>query len=153
MAHGLLINSDVAVTHWAFEKFNVFSQPVDMAVGVTHPELGLVGAFFFHYYNGHNVELSYYGPGTVSSGIVRAMARITLSRFNASRLTVVVRKKRKRLLRVLPRFGFRLEGVQRRHFGPTDGARDTGVRFVLFREDLEKLARTGVERQTGQQQA
>ncbi len=153
MPYGLVIGSDEQVTAWAFSKFGIFDQPVNMAVGIAHPETGLVGAFFFHYYNGHNVELSYYGQNTVSSGIVRAMARITISKFNASRLTVMVRKKRKRLIKALPRFGFRLEGVQRRHFGPTDAPRDTGVRFVLFREDLERLARTGVEGRSGQQQA
>lgn len=141
MAYGLLIGDDVAVASWAFTSYGRYPAPVNRALGIVGPDKVLKGAILFQNFNGTNIEMSYYGEWTVSLGIVRVMARVVVTEFNAARLTVVTTKKNRRLMRSLQKFGFKLEGVQRRYYGHRDCSRNTGVRFVLFREEIDKLAR------------
>lgn len=139
MSKGLLLDADDYVAAWAFHTHNKVSIKVDRALGIV--ENGqLVGAALFSSYNSMNAELSYYGKGTITLGIIRALARIALYELRLARCTVIVPKRPSYLLKKLPvKFGFRYEGVQRRHYGPTNSARHTGCRFVLFREDIEKM--------------
>lgn len=141
MANGLLIGDDERVASWAFSTFQRYPTRVDRALGVLGPDKNLIGAILLQNFNGTNIELSYYGPHTLSLGIVRAIARIIVLEFNAARLTVVTTKKNKHLMRSLQRFGFCLEGAQRRYFGHRDCSRNVGIRFVLFREEIDKIAR------------
>lgn len=139
MSKGLLINHDAAVSAWAFKTFNRIPVLVDRALGVIeHGQL--VGALLFTSYNGYNAELSYYGKDSLSRGIVRNVARIALTELNLARCTITVPKRPAFLVRKVGKFHFRFEGIQRRFYGPTDAPKHTGCRFVLFREDMEKLA-------------
>lgn len=140
MAKGILLDADEMVADWAFKLHNRVPVAVYKAVGVV--ENGqLVGGILFTDYNTMNVDLSYYGRSTITLGIVRALAKIMLYELRVTRCTVIVPKRPAYLLKKLGAglFGFRYEGVQRRYYGPTDSGRHTGCRFVLFREDLEKL--------------
>lgn len=139
MAKGLLLDCDEQVAKWAFKTFNRFPMKVDRAFGIVDNS-ELVGAALFSSYNSMNAELSYYGKNTVTPGIARALARIALYELHLARCTVIVPKRPSFLLKKLVKFGFRYEGVQRRHYGPTDSPKHTGCRFVVFREDIEKLA-------------
>lgn len=141
MAFGLLVGNDSEVADWAFSTYSLYPTRVDRGLGIVNEEMCVVGAILLQNFNGTNVELSYYGPNTLSVGIVRAIARIIIGEFNASRLTVVTSKKNKRLLRSIQRFGFKFEGIQRCYYGARDCTRNTGVRFVMFREDLERVAK------------
>lgn len=141
MLNGLLLGDDDKVANWAFSTFGFYPTRVDRALGIIDSNKALVGAILFQNYNGTNVELSYYGPHTLTPGIVKAIAKVAIVEFNAARVTVVTSKKNKRLMRVLQRFGFKLEGAQRRYYGHRDCARHVGVRFVMFREEIDKIAR------------
>lgn len=136
---GLLLDCDAQVALWAFQTYHRASMHVDRALGIVENGV-LVGAVLFTNYNSLNAELSYYGKSTVTVGIIRALARIALYELHLSRLTVIVPKRPSYLLKKLSKFGFKYEGVQRRQYGYTDSPRNTGCRFVIFREDLEKLA-------------
>lgn len=140
MTRGLLLGADALVAAWAFKEHNKTPMLVDRAIGIVEDNQ-IVGAALFHSYNSVNAELSYYGKNTFTVGIMRSLARIALTELNLSRCTVIVPKRPSFLLKRLPKFGFRFEGVQRRYYGPTDASRHTGCRFVAFREDLEKLAK------------
>jgi hypothetical protein len=140
MAYGLLLGEDKNVAAWAFSTFNRFPMPVDRAIGLISPVGDLKGAVLFQHFNGINVEMSYYGPNTLSAGIVRSIARVIITEFKAARLTVVTSKRNKRLMKALTRLGFSLEGSQRRFFGHRDCTRNTGVRFVAFHEKICKVA-------------
>ena len=141
MANGLLIGDDERVAAWAFAAFQRYPTKVDRCLGIVGPDKNLIGAILLQNFNGTNIELSYYGPRTLSLGIVRAIGKIVSLEFNAARLTVVTSKKNKRLMRALQRLGFHLEGAQRRYFGHRDCSRNVGVRFVLFREEIDRIAR------------
>ena len=136
---GLLLDCDAEVAAWAFQTHNRASMHVDRAVGIVDNGL-LIGAVLFTNYNTINAEMSYYGNGTATVGIFRALARIALYELRLARLTVIVPKRPSFLLKKLSKFGFKYEGVQRRNYGHADTPRNTGCRFVMFREDLEKIA-------------
>lgn len=138
MPRGLLLDADDFVAGWAYQTHNRFPMKFDRAIGVIENNQ-IVGAVIFTSYNSCNAEMSYYGKGTVSVGIVRTLCRIALYELKLSRCTVIVPKRPTYLLKKLPKLGFRFEGVQRRFYGPDDSSRFTGCRFVLFREDMEKI--------------
>jgi len=140
MVRGLLLNADAQVANWAFHEFNRVPMLVDKAVGIID-DSGLIGAVLFTSYNSINAEFSYYGKDAFTVGIIRVLAKIALYELKLTRLTVIVPKRPSFLLKKLNKFGFRFEGVQRRYYGPTDTPRHTACRFVLFREDMEKLAK------------
>ena len=145
MSNGLLVGEDEIISNWAFSTFNIFKAPVNQAVGILNKDGKLVGAILFQNFNGVNIELSYYGPRTLSCGIIRAIARITVGCFNAARLTVVTSKRNKRLMQALLKIGFKLEGNQRCYYGHEDTPRNTGVRFAMFRPRLNELAEIKTE--------
>lgn len=138
MTKGILLDCDEHVAGWAFKTYNRFPVKVDKAVGIVE-DGKLIGAVLFTSYNSMNADLSYYGKKTATVGIIRALARIALYELRLARCTVTVPKRPSYLLKKLAKFGFRYEGVQRRYYGPTDASRHVGCRFVLFREDIEKL--------------
>ena len=141
MKVGLLLHNDAQVAAYLFPRYVREGVRVsyDAAVGIlTDGEL--TGGILLQSWNGFNVELSYYGPKTLTLGVTRCLARYLLSAFNPSRVTVTVSRKRKNLMRGLRKMGFAVEGTQRRFYGDQDISRNTGVRFVMFRERVEQLA-------------
>lgn len=145
MTKGILIGADIQVAAWAYNTTGRFPIAVNRAIGILDDGV-LAGAALFTNYNSVDCSLSYYGENTLTSGIVRVLARIALYELNLARCTVIVPKRPSYLLKKLPKFGFRYEGVQRRYYGPTDAPRHTGCRFVLFREDMERLAAVHIEK-------
>lgn len=145
MTKGLLLDCDKQVAAWAFAEHNKVVTHVDRAIGIVE-DGRLLGAALFTSYNSVNAELSYYGKNTVTVGIIRALAKIALYELRLARCTVIVPKRPSFLLKKLVKFGFRYEGVQRRHYGHTDAARHTGCRFVVFKEDMERLAAVRLEK-------
>ena len=136
---GLLLGDDARVAAWAFKTFQLHPTPYNSAIGVVDSDGKLVGAGLYQNFNGSNIEGSYYGRSTLTAGIVRALIRGAQA-FGPSRLTVVTAKKNRRLIRALQRIGFKLEGAQRRYYGHRDCARNTGVRLVMFREQIDLIA-------------
>lgn len=139
MSVGILIDADSLVADWYFKEHQSRPVAIEKAVGLVCENV-LVGAIIFHYWNGSNIEVSYYGPGTMTVGIIRYISRVCLDEFDAARLTVVAKKKDKKWIRSLMKFGFRLEGAQRCYYGKKDCSRNTGIRLVMFSDQLEKLA-------------
>jgi len=133
------------VAAWAFRTHQFRPTSFDSAIGVVEPNGKLVGAGLFQNYNGANLEFSYYGRRTMTLGIVRALFRIAVA-FDPSRLTVVTAKKNRKLIRALQKIGFKLEGAQRRYYGQRDCARNTGVRLVMFREQMDSIAGVAPQR-------
>lgn len=138
MTKGLLLDADELVAAWAFQTHNRFPMKVDRALGIIENNQ-IVGAALFTNYNSIDAEFSYYGKGTITLGIARALARIALYELRLARCTFIVPKRPTFLSKKLHKLGFRYEGVQRRHYGPSDSSRHTGCRFVLFKEDIEKF--------------
>ena len=147
MATGLLLDCDETVAKW---QANLCQLPVckyDRALGLLDNKGVIIGAVIFQNWNGCNVEMGYHGKQTLTAGITRCLARYILLNFDPSRLTVITSKRNRQLMRGLQRLGFRLEGTQRCYYGKRDCNRNTGVRFVMFRDVLEKIAKIPQEAQ------
>lgn len=138
--NGILVGHDEQVADWACKQHQVFRMPINAAFGVITPQGELVGAALFQNYNGNSVDFSYYGRNTLTLGIMRSMARAVLQLFGPVRVTIMTSKKKKHMLRWLPKVGCKLEGVSRCYYGRADNNRNTAVRFVLFADALENLA-------------
>src|SRR6266849_4308867 len=143
LPHGLLFGHDQAVAVWTFNDFRITPMPINAAIGIVRTNR-LIGAAIFQNFSGFNVELSYYGHQTFSAGIAKALARFTVERFNVDRLTMRTNRKNTSILKMFQRFGFKFEGVQHRYYGPFG---DAAV-FVLFREDLERIAGLAKSKET-----
>lgn len=138
--YGLLLDQDEIVSKWTYRTFNIYPQPVNKAFGILDKNKKLVGGILFQNFNGVNVELSYYGPKTITCGIIRIIARTAIEYFNASRLTVVTSRRNRRLIRGLIKIGFKIEGMQRCFYGHEDNKKNTGVRLAAFRDRLNQVA-------------
>jgi RimJ/RimL family protein N-acetyltransferase len=140
MSTGLLFDCDEAVATQFLEPRGQLFFKYDRAIGlVDHGKL--VGAVLLHGWNGSNIELSYSGQGTMTVGVVRFLASYLITEFDVARLTVVTSKRNRHLIRFLQNLGFKLEGVQRCYYGKKDNNRNAGVRFVAFRDAIERVAR------------
>lgn len=137
---GLLVGEDILVAEWAFTKHRMHKMLVDRAIGIVE-DGKLIGAALFQNYNGNNVDFSYYGRNTLSVGLYRAIARVAVVEFNAARMTIMTSKKNVRLREFLHAVGFKMEGTMRCFYGPQDVPRNMAVRFVVFREKMEQVAR------------
>jgi RimJ/RimL family protein N-acetyltransferase len=141
MPTGLLFECDEQVAKWTYSYWNAFALPYNKAIGLVDNEGNLIGGVLFQNWNGPNIELSYYGEKTMTPGIVRAIARVALNEFDVARITALTSKKNRRFIRGLFKLGFRLEGMQRCFYGKRDCNRNTAVRCVAFREQIEKVAK------------
>jgi RimJ/RimL family protein N-acetyltransferase len=147
MTVGLLFDCDTEVAQWHAAQAGCHPGKYDKALGLVDSTGVLIGAIAFQYWNGANVELGYWGRGTLSLGIVRCLSRYAITTFDPARVTVVTSKRNRHLMRSLQKLGFRLEGISRCYYGKKDCNRNTGVRFVLFRNALERLAKMPQELQ------
>lgn len=139
MRVGLLLHHDMVVAEYLFQHHVSPRMQYDAAIGILVDGI-LSGGILLQSWNGFNVELSYYGRGSLTPGVIRCLARILISGLNPSRVTVTVRRKNRAVIRGLRKLGFAVEGTQRRFYGDQDINRNTGVRFVMFRERVGQLA-------------
>lgn len=151
MSKGLLLHCDHELGARLFAAYGQPPLKFDRCLGVVDNVGELVGYVLFHNWNGSNIELSYYGENTMTPGIIRCIARFIICTFDPARLTVIISKRNRRFLRSVQKIGFKLEGAQRCFYGKKDVARNTGIRFVMFRDRIDQLARFNtIEMEKGQ---
>jgi RimJ/RimL family protein N-acetyltransferase len=141
MSTGLLFDCDEEVAHWLFKIYEWPAFKFNKAIGLVDSEGILIGAVLYHNWNGNNVEIAYYGKGTMTLGIYRSLARYAILQFDASRLSAITSKKNRQLIKGLMKTGFKFEGTSRCYYGKQDCNRNTGVRLVAFRDVLERVAK------------
>ena len=135
MKTSFLLGRDVEVAAWAFKTFNFHPTQFCMAIGIVEPEKGLVAACLFHAHNGPDVELSYYGPGTLTLPIVKRIAKIAVEYLGGSRITARTTKSNKTITRGIKGLGFEFEGIRKCGYGDHDA-----VMYGLFGKNLARLA-------------
>jgi hypothetical protein len=145
MSTGLLYDCDDIVARWLFSNLSYPIYKYDRCVGLVDPNGTLVGAVLFQHWNGANVELSYYGKNTLTVGIIRSLARYTLTMFDPARLSMTTGKRNRQLIKALQKIGFKFEGTARCYYGKRDINRNVGVRMVMFRDGLEAVAKVPQE--------
>ena len=139
MSAGLLFDHDEAIGQWLLTIKEKPFFKFDRCIGIISND-ALCGAILFHGWNGADIEMGYYGQQTLTLGIVRSISTYALEEFDLARVTCVTSKRNRHLMKSLQKIGFKLEGMQKCHYGKNDCNRNTGVRFVMFREGIERLA-------------
>ena len=130
----LLYGCDQQVAEWTQEKFGVQPYHYDMAIGIVE-NASLVGSIMWHAYRGHDIEISYFGPQTMTLGIARQCARIAVDHFGVSRVTARAVKSNKTMTKGVKKIGFEYEGII--HAG---GKAQDEVLYGLYGKNLARLA-------------
>lgn len=131
LAHG----NDDLINSWTLANFGVRNFNSNMALGIVDgPQM--VGSVFFHAHNGPDIELSYFGPQTLTRGLLRTICRIAIDHFGVSRITARTPKSNKQMTRGIHKIGFVHEGIRHDGYGPGKDA----VMFGLYGRNLARLA-------------
>lgn len=130
----LACGNEQAVINWTYQTFGVLCTKVDLAVAVMDGQQ-IVGSCFFQAHNGPDIELSYYGPNTLSLDVVKGLAKIAVDHFGVSRITARTAKSNKVMTRGIRKIGFVYEGIRHHAYGDQDA-----VMYGLFGKNLMKLA-------------
>lgn len=133
-----IVGHDRDVANWAFDTMRCVPMMYNMTVGITDDHHKLCGAFMFTGYNGSEMEVHYYGPGTLSRRVLKEIFIFALKLFNVNRLTVRTRKES--MARGVKKLGAVYEGKMRRVYGPSDGDEHAAVQYAFFRERMEEIA-------------
>lgn len=133
----LLFGHDKVVADWASKMFGSPLRNWYFAVGIINGDGKLVGAASFHGYNGSDIELCYYGPGSCSLGAWKGLLRFAFEELKVNRMTARVPRQNKKVLNSLPALGFKMEGVMRHYYGPVK--RLDAIVFGLLEKDARKL--------------
>lgn len=129
-----LLGRDIEVAAWAFQTFGFHPTQYCMAVGIMENGL-LVAACMFHAHNGPDVELSYYGPNTLTLGLIKGLAKIATECLGVSRITARTSRSNKTMTRGIRKVGFQYEGIRKCGYGEQDA-----VMYGLYGKNLAKLA-------------
>jgi hypothetical protein len=129
---------DAQVAHWAFSISNTRPMLYNMACAIVDDKGLIQGAFMFTGYNGSEIEVHYYGPGTLKRRILKEIFIFALKLFNVNRLTVRTRKAS--MARGVEKLGAVYEGEMRRVYGPSDGDEHKAVQYAFMRERMEEIA-------------
>lgn len=130
----MIYGEDEIVASWTFSTFNMPPCAYEMAVGIIE-DGHLVGSVLWHAYRGHDIEISYYGPKTMTLGIARACARMATDHFKVSRVTARTSKANKTMTRGIKKIGFEYEGICHHGYGDQDA-----VIYGLYGKNLARLA-------------
>jgi len=130
----LASGNDQLIIDWTYHNFGVLCTKVDIALDVIENDQ-IVGACFFQAHNGPDVELSYFGPNTLSLDLVKQIAKIAVDHLGVSRITIRTAKSNKSLTKNAHKLGFVYEGIRHHAYGNEDA-----VMFGLFGENLARLA-------------
>ena len=130
----LLYGCDQEVAQWTQDRFGVQPYKYDMAIGIVE-NASLVGSIMWHAYRGHDIEISYFGPQTMTLGIARQCARIAVDHFGVSRVTARTARSNKTMTRGVKKIGFEYEGISHHGYGDQDA-----VMFGLYGKNLARLA-------------
>ena len=136
MSKVLVTGNDQLVEEWAFARFGVAPLGCKLAVGIVENNQ-IVGAAFFHAHNGPDVEISYYGPRTMTLDVVKGLAKIAVEHLGVSRVTARTASTpdHKRIRRGFAKIGFEYEGTRKCGYGSKDA-----IMFGLYGRKLARLA-------------
>ena len=130
----LLYGYDAEVADWTFKTYSMSPVHYDMAVGIMDG-ISIVGSVMWSSYRGHDIEISYYGPKTMTLGIARECARVAIDHFGVSRVSARTSRSNKTMTRGVKKIGFEYEGILHNAYGDHDA-----VMYGLYGRNLARLA-------------
>jgi len=135
----LLFGHDQVVAEWCERKCGVKFKTLWKSIGAIDEEGRLIGAAVLHDLTQYDVELSFYGPNTLTMDMCRAIAWHCFIQQGLERISIHVRRSNRRLLKALPAMGWRWEGVKHHLFG--NDKKDDGILFGILRENAVRYLR------------
>jgi hypothetical protein len=132
----LVFGQDELVAQYVLGNLGLPLVPPYTAIGGTRDGQTLCIGAVFNQYNGSNIEITLYGPGALTRGAIRGVYHYAFDQLRVNRVSAKTRRSNKNMQRLLPRFGFKFEGISARYFGPEKA--DDAIRFVLFPDDARK---------------
>lgn len=132
----LLFNHDKTVADWCATKANTQFNSLLCAIGYLDDDGNLIGAAVFHDAGKYDVELSFYGHGTLTLDMCKAIAWVAFIKYRMERVSIHVSRSNKRLLTMLPKLGWTHEGIRRHFFGPYK--RDDAIMFGMLRAEASR---------------
>jgi hypothetical protein len=136
----LLFGHDATVAKWAGERLGA-PYPNATAIGVIDDKGVLRGAILLEAWNAHTLELSLYSEGSIKPSIAKAFFEYVFVACSASRLQVHTERSNKVMRRIIPRAGFRWDGVAKNFYGP---GRDA-LRFYMTPAMCRWIKRHGLQ--------
>jgi RimJ/RimL family protein N-acetyltransferase len=133
MSPQIIFGEDEAAGKWAGEVLATVFHPPFTTMAVK--DAGeFCGVLLFNDYNGANIELNAAGKWCWTPEVVQAGFDYVFKQLPCVRLTARTRRKNRLVRKLLPRLGFRFEGVQRLYYGDDDalvfGLLKTECRFL-----------------------
>jgi RimJ/RimL family protein N-acetyltransferase len=135
----LVFGQDAFVAQWAIDKYDCGLPACTHALGVVDAAGNIRGAATLHYYGGSNIELCYWGPLTLTRGIVREIVEFCFYGLKVSRITARTQRNNKVMVRHLTKLGVKFEGVARHYYGSTK--KNDAILFGLTFDDAARILR------------
>lgn len=132
----LVFGDDERVGEFASRGLGLLIVPPFVSIGVVNQKGNLCGSVIYNHYNGPNVEITIFGPGAMKRGIIRACLSYPFHQLGVIRVSARTRRSNKAMCRMLPRLGFKFEGVMKNYFGPYRN--DDAILYCLMRKDAAK---------------
>ena len=132
----LVLGQDEAVGVFASQKLGISIVPPYTSMGIVDDADELIGAIVYNHYNKFDIEISFYGPGTMHRRFIRAAFAYPFEQLNVLRLTAKTKRSNKTMCKLLPRLGFVFEATLKNHFGPTRG--DDAILYRMSRAEAAK---------------
>lgn len=131
-----MFGCDEHVAKYVSDNLGLPISPPYTAIGATQDGASLCAGAVFNDFNGSNVEITLYGPGCLKRGPISGIYHYMFEQLGVNRATAKTRRSNKTMQRLLPRLGFKFEGISARYFGPSKA--DDAIRFVLFPDEARK---------------
>ena len=136
----IVTGHDARVLEWAEPLMNgEIGNPVAVH-GVVDKDGTLVGALIYGEYDGHNIELSLCGTRGITPRVLRFIFEYPFVELGCGRLWARIRKSNKTMKKLLPRAGFRFEGVERTYYADEDA-----LRFSMLKNECEWIKDYGIK--------
>ncbi len=134
----LIYGQDEAVAIWVFAHLGLGppNRSPYVAIGVVDDAGRPTGGMVFNDWNGANIEITVYAPHALTRQAMRAAYAYVFGQVGACRLTAKTKRNNAIMKKLLPRYGFKFEGVLRNYYGPNP-ADDA----LIFRLDPQAAAK------------
>lgn len=135
----LVFDCPELVAQWVYGQLGVEVPPVYTAFGATKDDKSLCAGAVFTDFTGSNIEVTLVAPGAFNRMLISAVCRYAFLQMKVTRLSAKTKRSNTRMRKIMPRMGWKFEGISEKYYGPTKA--DDALRFVAFEEQARKWIR------------
>ena len=132
--YSVILNSTmkegIHLSNWYTEKTSQVVYPPFGVIGfMDNQTLDIKGVMVFTNYNGFNIEAHMYMPNCLNRKAIKDILNYIFNTLKCTRLTAIVPRSNKKLLKVMPKLKFVFETVLIRWYGPFK--KDDGIVYRM----------------------